>query len=267
MNYLFLFLIYPLLSCTSCSLLTRPGNWGRRPLWPIRASRIGSAIRKNAGNPHVWLPVVGAGIAHWGGYDRPISKAVVQEKAIYNNKTNTGHWSDQFNDILLYQMYGSILLTSSMGEDESLSQWALNKTKGGLVVNLASSSTRYARGQLAKSFRRQRPNRSDHMSFPSGHSTEAGSRNMLVAKNLDSIEMHPYLRTGIKSINTMMAVGTLWARLEGENHYPSDVLMGYALGSFVAGVVYDSLMNLDDGEVLTIVPLPNEVALRYSMQF
>lgn len=265
MNCLVLFISILLLP--SCSIFGKKGQWGRDALWPISGSRIGKAFIKNAKSPHVWIPLAGAGIIHLGGQDRRISKWASEEKNIYHDQENTDLWSDQFNNILLYEMYLTIFLTPSLGEDDSLTHYALNKVKGGLVVNIASQSTRYARDQVAKTVRRQRPNRTDYLSFPSGHATEASSRNMLVSKNLDSMEMDPNLRFGIKTINTTMALGTLWARVEGNRHYTSDVLAGYALGSFISGFVYDSLMNLDSNESFTVIPLGNQVSAQYTIYF
>lgn len=267
MNFRLSLLLLSVLSCSSCSLFTKKGKWGRDAIWPIKGSRIKDAFIKNAKSPHVWVPLIGAGAVHWAGYDKKISKSQVQEKALYTTPKNTSYWSDQLNKILLYEMYASILLTSSMPEDESLKQWAWSKTKGGLVTNFASSSSKFSRDVLAKFFKRERPNQLDNLSFPSGHSAEAGSRNMLISKNLDHIEMHPYLRTGLNVGNTIMATGTLWARLEGERHYPSDILAGYAVGSFVAGFVWDSLMNLDENESFSVLPMNDQVSVQYGWRF
>lgn len=267
MRITFLFLMMVLPAVTSCSLLRKKGQWGKNAFWPIRGSRITEAFKKNASSAHVWAPLLAAGTIHFAGYDEKISQWAVKEKPLYTTKENTSFWSDRNNTILLYEMYLSILLTPSMDEDGSLAQYAWSKTKGGLVVNLASRSTRYTRDQIAKTFRRQRPNLEDRMSFPSGHSTEAASRNMLVSKNLDAMDINSHLRTGIKAANTTLAAGTLWARLEGQRHYPSDVLVGYALGSFLSGFVYDSLMNLDSNETFAIVPFGDQVTARYAIQF
>lgn len=267
MKILKLFFLAALLISASCSMFTKKGSWGKDALWPVKGERIANAIKKNMENPHVWLPLGFAGVTYFGNYDQKISDWAVEYKPIYTTKDNTSFWSDRFNNILLYEMYLSILLTTSMDEDKSLTQYAISKGKGALVVNMASRGAKISRDQLAKSFKRQRPNGEDHLSFPSGHSTDAGIRNTLVSKNLDSTPMHNFLRIGIKTINTTMASGTLWARLEGQRHYPSDILSGYALGTFLSGVVYDSLMNLDASESVAIVPLKDQVSVRYALQF
>lgn len=264
-TFLFLMMVLPIF--TSCSVIRKKGQWGKRALWPIKGSRVVGALKTNASSAHVWAPLLAAGAIHWTDNDKKISQWAVKERPVYTTLKNTSYWSDRNNTILLYEMYLSILLTPSMDEDESLTQWAWSKTKGGLVVNQASRSTRYGRDQLAKTFRRQRPNHEDRLSFPSGHSTEASSRNMLVSKNLDAMDINSTLRTGIKAANTTLAAGTLWARLEGQKHYPSDVLVGYALGSFLSGFIYDSLMNFDTGESLAIIPFGDQISARYTIQF
>lgn len=265
MRFLLLMMFLPSITC--CSLIRKKGQWGKNAFWPIKASRITKSFKDNASSVHVWAPLIAAGAIHVGGYDPKISKWAVKERPVYTTQKNTSYWSDQNNNILLYEMYLSILLTPSMDEDESLAKYAWSKTKGGLVVNLSSRSTRFSRNQLAKTFRRQRPNHVDRLSFPSGHATEASSRNSLVSKNLDAMDIDSNLRNGIKTINTTLAAGTLWARLEGQRHYPSDVLVGYALGSFLAGFVYDSLMNLEPYETFAIVPYGDQISARYAIQF
>lgn len=260
-------LLFVLLLLSSCSLLRRKGNWGRNSIYPIRGERILDAFKKNASSAHVWAPLVGAGITHWGGYDHKISNWASHESSIYKNREQADNWSDHFNNILKYEMYATIMLTPSMDEDESLKDYALSKAKGAIVVNVASTSTRYTRDRIAKAVHRRRPNSADFKSFPSGHATEASSRNMLVSKNLDSIDMDNRLRVGIKTTNTAMSVGTLWARLEGKRHYPSDVLVGYSLGSFLSGFIYDSLMNLEPNETFVVVPTGEKVFAQYSLFF
>lgn len=263
------FLCVCLLVCiSSCSLLNRRGTWGKKALWPIRKMTVWEAAKKNATSAHVWVPLVGAGTIHWAGWDHKISNWANADRGIYDDQTAADNWSDNFNDILRYEAYATVILTPSMNEDGKFWGYLGNKLKGGFAVNAASLSSSYAHDRIAKAAHRRRPNKSDYRSFPSGHSTDAAARNVIVSKNLDYIEMDPSLRFGIKTLNTTMAAGTLWARLEGKRHYPSDVLCGYALGSFLSGFVYDSLMNADPNESFVIAPTGrNEVTAQYSYLF
>lgn len=252
----------------SCSLLNRRGTWGKKALWPVKGMTVWDAAKKNASSAHVWVPLVGAGTIHWAGWDHKISDWANSGSGIYNDQTAADNWSDNFNNILKYEAYATVILTPSMNEDGKLSGYLVNKARGGFAVNLASLSSSYTHDRLAKAAHRRRPNKSDYRSFPSGHSTDAGARNVIISKNLDYIEMDPSLRFGIKTVNTSMAAGTLWARLEGKRHFPSDVLCGYALGSFLSGFIYDSLMNADPNESFVIAPTgKSEVTAQYSYLF
>lgn len=243
-----------ILLLTSCSFLNRRGSWGKRAMWPLKSSNIWDAAKRNASSPHVWAPLVGAGTIHWAGWDHKISNWANSGNRIYDDQTSADNWSDNFNDLLKYEAYVTTALTPSMDEDEKLSGYLLNKARGAFAVNLSSLGSGYAHDRLAKAAHRRRPNKSDFRSFPSGHSTDAASRNMINSKNLDYIDMSDDLRFGIKSANTLMASGTLWARLEGKRHFPSDVLCGYALGSFLSGFIYDALMNMNPDESFVVAP-------------
>lgn len=260
-------LICLLFLTTSCAFINRKGSWGKRAIYPLSKDRILKALKDNATSKHVWIPMVGAGITHWGGYDHKITNWASHESSIFKNREQADNWSDNFNNILKYEMYASILLTPSMEEDKAFASYAFNKVKGGLVVNVASTSTRFAHDRIAKAVHRTRPNKLDYRSFPSGHSSEAGSRNRLVSRNMDYIDMNDNLRLGINALNTTMSAGTLWARLEGKRHFPSDVMVGYALGSFLSGFIYDSLMNQNEAENFSIIPAKDSLFTQYTISF
>lgn len=252
----------------SCSFIKRKGTWGKNGLWPVKGSNVWDAAKRNASSPHVWVPLVGAGTIHWSGWDHKISDWANGGRGLYDDQTAADNWSDNFNNILKYEAWATTILTPSMEEDGKWSSYAVNKARGAAVVNLSSLSSSYTHDRLAKVAHRRRPNKLDYRSFPSGHSTDAGARNMINSKNLDYIDMSDDLRFGIKSANTLMASGTLWARLEGKRHFPSDVLCGYALGSFLSGFVYDALLNMDPNESFVIAPAgQNKFIAQYTFGF
>lgn len=255
-----------ILSLTSCSLFTRKGKWGKDALWPIKGSRITEAIKKNAASPHVWVPLIGAGVTYWGDYDQKISDWAYDHNILFDNHDDSDHWSDNLNSYLIIEMFTLPLLTPSLEEDGKLKKWAWNKTKGYIVLGVATRVPDYVHDQMALSFKRQRPNKDDYRSFPSGHATKAGTSSMMTSKHLDVIPMDKSLRTGIKTVNTLAAAAVLYARVENKAHYPSDVLVGYSLGAFISGVIYDSLINYDPEhpETLAVIPTKGIMTLQYS---
>ena len=57
--------------------------------------------------------------------------------------------------------------------------------------------------------------------------------------------MSPRARKVLKYSATTVSGLTAWARIESRDHYPSDVLVGAALGHFITTVLHDSMMGLD----------------------
>lgn len=249
-----LFFFFFSLTLVSCSLLNRRGSWGKRAFLAPTSGKVWDAVKRNASSAHVWVPLAGAGAIHWSGWDHKLSRWANSGQGIYDDQTAADNWSDNFNNVLKFEAYATTLLTPSMNDDGKLSGYLWNKTKGALVVNLSSLSSSYSHDVLAKAAHRQRPNRMDFRSFPSGHSTDAGARTMINSKNLDYIDMNDDVRLGLKVANTTMATGTLWARLEGRRHFPSDVLCGYALGSFMSGFIYDALLGMNPDESFVVAP-------------
>ncbi len=263
----FLFLILTFLSLSSCALINKKGTWGKNALFPVKGERFVEAIRKNAASAHVWGPLAGATVFAVAGIDKKVSNWVQDEADIFKNKEFADKWSDNFNNIQKYEMYGIILLTPSHPEDKSFAGYAWNKIRGGLTVNIASSSSRFSVDQVRKVVHRERPNGMDMKSLPSGHSAEAASRSVIVRKGSAAIDMNRDLHFAVNSLNTGMAIATCWARIEGKRHYPSDVMAGYAFGTFISGVVYDTLINYDPNQSVAIIPQKDKYTLTYTLNF
>jgi hypothetical protein len=53
-----------------------------------------------------------------------------------------------------------------------------------------------------------------------------------------------------------MSAGEGWGRVEAQAHYPSDVLVGYALGHFFSAFINDAFLGIDNEKspLLTIEP-------------
>lgn len=261
-------LILTLILHSSCSLLTKRGKWGKEAIFPIRGSRIIDSFKRNISSPHVWAPLATAALLNVSGWDEKVSNWVSDEKFIYHKQDSADNWSDHFNNILRYELYLTTILTPSLDEDGELTGYLWNKAKGGAKIYAADLSSRTSHDWLTDVTKRERPNGENFRSFPSGHSTEAGSKTRLNSGNLDSIEMDEDLRFGLKTTNVLMASGVLWARLEGKRHYPSDVLSGYALGTFVSGFIYDAFMNLDPRESFVLAPTgKGRFSAQYSFLF
>ena len=265
--YRHLFLLLSLLILSSCALINKKGTWGKTALYPIKGERFVEAIKKNAASAHVWGPLAGATVFAVTKIDEKVSDWVQHEGHVFKNKDAADIWSDNFNNIQKYEMYGIILLTPSHPEDKAFSGYLWNKVRGGLTVNFAASSSRFGVDQIRKVVHRERPNGMDMKSLPSGHAAEAASRSAIVRKGSAAIDMNKDLHFAVNSFNTGMAIATCWARVEGKRHYPSDVMAGYAFGSFISGVVYDTLINYDPNQSVALIPQKDKYTLTYTLNF
>jgi membrane-associated phospholipid phosphatase len=122
----------------------------------------------------------------------------------------------------------------------------LNKAKGALVDAAAVATTGFITNSVKDLSDRERPNGDDSASFPSGHTSSSAVHTRLASRNLRSIDMSEgWHRTADVGL-TALTLGTSWARIEAGWHYPSDTLVGMALGNFIASFVNDAFLGLPD---------------------
>ena len=98
---------------------------------------------------------------------------------------------------------------------------------------------------------RERPNGIDDKSLPSGHAANAAVFNTLTVHNLQAIDMGSRLRTSLEIGAGAVTVGTAWARVESGDHYPSDVLVGMALGNFMGAFFAQTFLGIEPDARLT----------------
>jgi membrane-associated phospholipid phosphatase len=90
---------------------------------------------------------------------------------------------------------------------------------------------------------RERPDGSDQSSMPSGHASATSAFASLAWRNVDQIEMPEGLRWSLRSGLLVLAGSSAWARVEAGKHFPTDVLVGAALGNFVTGFIHDAFLG------------------------
>jgi hypothetical protein len=67
---------------------------------------------------------------------------------------------------------------------------------------------------------------------------------------------------------TSLAAGAAWARVEAREHYPTDVLMGMALGNFTAVLIHDAfLLENNQKKVNIMVDGEGEISLMLEIKF
>jgi len=98
-------------------------------------------------------------------------------------------------------------------------------------------------------------------SFPSGHATATWAFAHLLA---DETPGHPWLHVGLYGLATAVSVG----RVTGQNHFPSDVVVGSVLGYLIGGYVYRHNSGFyRPSKSLSVTPIYNPATSSYGVAF
>lgn len=226
-----------------CASLPNGRGWGEdatyRPGWErVRRSALG-AVR----DPWVWGPVVGAAVLQVGNADQEISDWARENTPVFGSERGADRWSDDLRLASVIAYHVSMLATPS-GDDGG--DWLENKAKGYLVGLTAAGVNSMATKQLKISTDRVRPDGSDQESFPSGHTSASATFTRLASRNLRSVEMSNDTQRALDIGLDVLTFGTAWARVEAGAHFPSDTLVGMALGNLIAAFFNDAFLGLPD---------------------
>jgi membrane-associated phospholipid phosphatase len=243
-----------------CATMSSGSPWGANatltPGWErIRASAVNAAK-----DPYVWVPVTGAAVFQIGDWDREVADWARREQPIFGN--DAAQWSDDLRSASSIAYVATVLLTPGSDEPD---EWFVNKAKGLAVGLAARGATSLTTQALKHGVGRERPDGSDHLSFPSGHTSASAANTRLASRNLQSIEMTDTTRRVLDIGLVTLTIGTSWARIEAGKHYPSDVLFGMALGNFFAAFINDAFLGqpADNRRGILLEALPGGAAVRF----
>ncbi|MET0988599.1 MAG: phosphatase PAP2 family protein, partial [Steroidobacteraceae bacterium] len=215
-------------------------GWGAdatvRPGW----TRVRDAARDAVTDPWVWAPLAGAAVLQIDHWDRRSSDWARKHTPIFGSEQNAEDWSDTLRTGSI--ALPLITLLATPGGDEP-NEWLIDKAKAGAVEAAAIVATNLSTAGLKNAADRERPNEHDRKSFPSGHTSTAAVAGRLAAINLDAIEMDASLKHTANIGIDAVVLGTGWARVESGWHYPSDTLVGMALGHFFASFITRSFLQ------------------------
>ncbi|HEY6641455.1 phosphatase PAP2 family protein [Povalibacter sp.] len=231
-------------SITGCATLPNGRDWGEDATIAPGWDRVRSAATIAAKDPWVWAPLVGAAVFQIDDWDRRTSDWARDHTPVFGSQRNAENWSDDLRNASALAHYITIAATPS-GPDAG--DWLVNKAKGTLVGIAAVSSTVLVTNGLKDVADRERPNGDDSASFPSGHTSASAVHTRLASRNLQSIDMSDGWRGAADAGLTALTLGTSWARIEAGWHYPSDTLVGMAIGNFLASFFNDAFLGLEQG--------------------
>ncbi len=249
-----------------CGTLENGRGWGQDALFPIDSERISRAAHDAFFDSQTLIPLAGALVFAIDDFDERVSDWAVKHNPIFGSEDNARDASDYLKTALEVEAVGTALATPSGDFPE---EWAFSKLKGLGVELAAVGATSSVTSWLKGATDRSRPDKSDDRSFPSAHASSAFSYATLANRNLDSIDIPRTLKPALKAGNTLLATGVAWARVEGQRHYPSDVLAGAALGHFLTAFIHDAFLNLpeDSNFDFAIFPVEGGAGIELSFHF
>jgi membrane-associated phospholipid phosphatase len=262
MRYL---IILTVLICTGCSTLPDGRRWGQDATFTPGFERIRESAVNAARDPWVWAPLIGAAVFQVDDWDRRTADWAQARTPVFGSQRSAEDWSDDLRTASVLAHYATLAATPS---GATPSEWLADKAKGTLVHVAAVSGTVLATRTLKTTVDRERPNGLGTESFPSGHTSASAVHTRLASRNLESIEMSANARASLDVGLYALTVGTSWARIEAGWHYPSDTLVGMALGNFIASFVNDAFLGLERGSPqLALAPIENGAMLHFNVGF
>ena len=252
--------------CTACASLPDGSRWGAAATLAPGWERVGSSAARAARSPWVWAPLAGAAVLQVDSWDEDVADWATDESPVFGSVQNAEDWSDGLRDASVLGYAASVLATPSGDFD---GDWVEAKARGAAVGIGAFAVTAGVTSGLKSLASRERPNGADDESFPSGHASTAAVFGTMTARNLQSIEMPPALRTTFEIGAGAITAGTAWARVEAGAHYPSDVLVGVAIGNFMGAFFTEAFLGLEQGEKFSFSAEPTHggAMLRWDARF
>ncbi|MEA3225185.1 MAG: phosphatase PAP2 family protein [Planctomycetota bacterium] len=249
-----------------CGTLPNGRRWGHDAFSPIDFDRISRAAHDAFFDLNTLIPLTGAAIFAVDDFDERVSDWAVKHTPVFGSG---GDARDASDDLVTVLGVEAVITAFATPSGDVSNKWIVSKAKGGVVELAAVGATNGMTSLLKSATDRTRPDKSSNRSFPSAHTSSAFSFAALANRNLDSIHMPRTLKPAIKAGNLLLASCVGWARVEGQKHYPSDVLAGAALGHFLTAFIHDAFLNLpENGDVdFGVFPVEGGAGVSLSFRF
>jgi len=243
---------------SGCGTLPNGRAWGEdATLWP-GLPRIRGAALHAIQSPVTWIPVAGSAVFSLDHLDRRVSDWASERTPIFGSRDTAGRVSDYLLDTTVAGAVLTALATPS-GPDP------VSKLKGFGVEAAAGSATAGITELLKVWIGRERPDRSNNNSFPSGHSSGAFAAAALGGENVKSLPLSDGEKISLRAGFVVLATGTAWARVEAKKHFPSDVLAGAALGNFISIFIHDAFLGLDENAPVELSVEPEKKGVVFAI--
>ncbi len=198
-------------------------------------ARAGRTALDNAARPSTWAPLLAAVALHATGADERLLRWAEDNRPVYRSAQSAETDGDRLRDLISLTALGAALVPRP---EPTGAPWAVRPAVTVASVLAADA----AANELKEVAGRRRPTGGNSRSFPSGDSTRAAASARAGERNLHGLVPKAAMRPA-RALLAGAAGLVAWARVEAGVHFPSDALAGYALGSFVAATVHDTVLG------------------------
>lgn len=233
-----------------CSTAPQGPAWGSQATLTPGWSRLGRAVADAARSPVTWAPLATAGLLQIDHADRHVAHWASDHTPIFGSQDAARTASN-----VMLGASAALYTATALAAPSYQDDWYLNKAKGLAVGIGAAATTEGVVEGLKKGVDRQRPDDSGHDSFVSGHAALTGVSATMTQRNIDTLPISDSGQFALRSLAVGLNVGTDYARVAARKHYPSDVLVGAALGHFIGVVADEAFLGRSDDRFLPTVSL------------
>lgn len=231
-----------------CGTLAYGRGWGQDASLAPGWERVGRAAKNAALATETWVPAAGALALQIGHADQKVQAWAAEHTPVFGSRRNADQVSDN-----LKRASGALWLVSGLatpsgddGSSDEEGEWFLNKARGLGVQTGAGVLLRSTVGILKDTTGRTRPNGFGKSSFPSDHASNTSLYNTMASKNIETLGWSDNAVSISRFGLGTLSAATAWARIEANQHYPSDVLAGIALGHFFGVFFTEAFLGVDD---------------------
>jgi membrane-associated phospholipid phosphatase len=211
--------------------------------------------------PGTWVPAIGAAVIGLGGWDAAVSDWARENTPVFGTQERAAETSTDLRTASHIVMILSAVLVSATEKPWRARLERLAWEHAGAIVTTGiTGGVKGATGRL-------RPDGSDDSSFPSGHTSRAFAYAAASDRNIDAMGAGRAATWTLRGGTWVLAAGTGWARVEAGAHFPTDVLVGAALGNFVATFVYEAFLRKQDRLRIAVEPEGDGFVVRLRWRF
>lgn len=223
--------------------------WGSNTTFVPGWEHIKRSAKQSFLDTETWVPLAVAGVFGFTNLDRKVSDYAFQDAPIYGDPGNALEKSDDYFDASRYALFISSFSTAGA---DTVSDSVRFKSRALAAQSIAIGLNNLSTATLKVAAKRVSPLEHDSESLTSRHASGAFLNSRLTRINMRYITTSRPWQTTTDITMFGVASLTAWGRVEGGLHYPSDVMIGAAMGNFFAHFVNLAFVNPDIQNNVTV---------------